>query len=92
MEFYTSSKSTHGWVLGKIGTILKTSLTIILNKQAPKENTLRNFLIDVKPTIDPTNQEASTPNHFLLGTTNPGEFNKDDMVLRKQWRIAANFG
>lgn len=42
--------------------------------------------------VDKDDEEALTPNCFLMGTTSvkqpPGVFRKDDMSLRKQWRIA----
>lgn len=65
-----------------------------------KDETLYNGLLECERIInsrpltyvdlESTTNEALTPNHFLLGSSNGdkplGEFSKDDCLLRKNWR------
>lgn len=65
-----------------------------------KDDTLYSCLLECERVInsrpltyvdlESTTEEALTPNHFLLGSSNGdkplGEFSKDDSLLRKNWR------
>ena len=81
---------------------IKTALFTTLKARTPKEEVLATLLaeaeniVNSRPlthvTLDPNEEEALTPNHFLLGASNglprPGEFSDQDLHLRKQWRTA----
>lgn len=81
---------------------VKTALAATLKERAPKEETLATLLAEVEHTVnsrplthvsvDHRDQEALTPNHFLIGTSsgsaNPARFEVGDLCSRKQWRIA----
>ena len=84
---------------------VKTSLSVVLNEQAPKEEVLLTALIEIKysvnsrplthVSVDPRDGEALTPNHFLIGASS-GEirFGRHDLTTnctRKQYRIAQGF-
>ncbi|XP_076660987.1 uncharacterized protein LOC143364626 [Halictus rubicundus] len=81
---------------------VKTALNVVLRKQAPKEETLLTLLAEVEHTInsrplthvslDPRDQEALTPNHFLIGCSSGRiafeRFHEQSTCPRKQWQIA----
>lgn len=84
---------------------IKVALRVILKEQAPSEETLYTLLteaehcVNSRPlthvSIDPRDNEALTPNHFLIGASS-GEVRLDrvdpkNVCLRKQWRIAQAF-
>lgn len=84
---------------------VKNALKITLNEQEPKEEVLRTLLAEAEHSVnsrplthvsvDPTDQEALTPNHFLLGSSSGGivfsRFNGVSSSSRKQWCIAQTY-
>ena len=81
---------------------VKQNLKYILPTRKPSDELLRSLLIEIENTInsrpltfipvDNSNNEALTPNHFLLGTSNgmkpSGQLSDDVLVLRKNWKIS----
>lgn len=81
---------------------VKTSLKVILNERAPKDETLSTLLAEVESmvngrplahvSVEPGSTESLTPNHFLLGSSSNlptlGSYQEFDLNLRKQWRKA----
>lgn len=81
---------------------VKTSLRVILNERAPREEVLCTLLAEVENivnsrplshvSVEAGNIESLTPNHFLLGSSSNlpviGAFNNSDLYLKKQWRKA----
>lgn len=81
---------------------VKTALYATLKEQSPKEETLKTLLAEAEHTVnsrplthvsaDPRDQEALTPNHFLIGASSgsavTGRFNTSDLCSRKQWRVS----
>lgn len=73
---------------------------IITPDQKMNDERLHNLFLEVESIInsrpltylslESAEQEALTPNHFLLGSSSgskpPGEFNDNDKYLRKSWR------
>lgn len=71
----------------------------------PTDELLRAMLIEAESIVNARpltfvplendDDEALTPNHFLLGSSNgissPGEFSSDDLIRRKNWRKANTF-
>lgn len=84
---------------------VKVSLKIVLKDQAPGEEVLLTLLAEVEHSVnsrplthvsvDPRDQEALTPNHFLIGTSSGeiqlGRYDPRSMNLRRQYRIAQGF-
>ena len=81
---------------------VKEGLRATLSEQAPKEETLSTVMAEVEHlvnsrplthiSVDPTDEEVLTPNHFLIGTASgtflPGLSSTRDLCLRKQWQVA----
>jgi hypothetical protein len=79
---------------------VKTALKATLKDRNPKDEVLHTLLLEAELIVnsrpltyvsgDASDPESLTPNHFLLGNSSgasvPGEFGKDDLFLRKQWR------
>ncbi|XP_062532867.1 uncharacterized protein LOC134201643 [Bombyx mori] len=79
---------------------VKTSLKVILNERAPREETLNTLLTEVENmvnsrplthvSVNPNDPETLTPNHFLLGSSSSlpqiGKFDNSDTYMRKLWR------
>jgi hypothetical protein len=79
---------------------VKVALGDVLQQKSLHEESLHTLLTEAEHTVnshplthvpeDPEDQEALTPNHFLLGRTSNlqpiGHFSRDDMFGRKQWR------
>lgn len=84
-----------------VGSV-KRSLLAISPPRNPSDEVLRNLLMEVEKTINTRplthvsvendEDEALTPNHFLIGSSSgarlPGKFTDDDLILRKNWRIS----
>lgn len=91
-----------GGVWERLVRSIKVALYATLNSRAPKEEVLLTLLAEAENIVNSRplthvslsqdEEEALTPNHFLLGSSNglpkPGRFTDDDLSLRKQWRIA----
>jgi len=91
-----------GGVWERLIRSVKTALTVTLKEKAPKQETLLTLLaeaeniVNSRPlthvSIDPSDPEALTPNHFILGSSGSsptwGKFSDKDLCLKKQWRIA----
>lgn len=79
---------------------VKNALQVTLHERAPKEEVLATLLVEAEHTINSRplthvstsadDEEALTPNHFLLGEPSrvplPGAFTEDDKAGRKDWR------
>lgn len=101
-EFNPPLASHFGGAWERMVKSVKTTLKCILNEQAPKEETLNTLLLEAEYTVnsrpltfisdDPKDEECLTPNHFLIGPNHAklpyGEFDDDDLILRKAWRTA----
>lgn len=86
-----------------VGSIKKI-LTVTMPIRNPTDEVLRSFLIEAENivnsrplthvSVEPSDSEALTPNHFLLGSSNglkpPGEFTDADQISRKNWRKSQN--
>lgn len=91
-----------GGVWERLVRSIKSALNAVLNSRNPKEEVLLTLLIEAENmvnsrplthvSLDPNEEEALTPNHFLVGSSNalfrPGQFSDSDLCLRRQWRIA----
>jgi len=80
--------------------LVKKNLKVLLPTRTPREELLRSYLLEVmnivnsRPLtyleIESNEDEALTPNHFLLGSSNgimaPGEFPYEEKTLTKSWR------
>lgn len=81
---------------------VKTALSVTLKTKTPSEEVLTTLcaeaehMINSRPLVDvsnhPDEEEAITPNHLLIGRSSAsapiGEFDDDDLILRKQWRAS----
>lgn len=81
---------------------VKMSLSKILPTRRPSEELLRSILIEIEGIVnsrpltymplESPEDEALTPNHFLLGSSSgmkpPGVFDENGLVQRKNWRIS----
>src|SRR5262249_38738044 len=79
---------------------VKTCLFDIMPVRKPSDEMLRSLLMEAMNVInarpltfiplDNSNDEALTPNHFLLGNSNglkpPGNFDSSGPLLRSEWR------
>lgn len=84
-----------------VGSV-KKSLDAISPNRKPSDEVLRNLLMEVERIIntrplthvslEKEDEEALTPNHFLVGSSSGarplGIFSDTDLILRKSWRIA----
>lgn len=82
-----------------VGSV-KRILVQTMPSRNPTDELLHAYLIEAEHTVnsrpltfvslETTDDEALTPNHFLLGSSNgrkpPGEFTEKDLVNRKNWR------
>ena len=80
----------------------KVALTAILRERALTDEILTTTLVQVENlingrplthlSVDPNDPEPITPNHLLLGRSNPNippdVFKEGDMELKKAWRFA----
>ncbi|XP_063357962.1 uncharacterized protein LOC134647540 [Cydia amplana] len=81
---------------------VKTSLKVVLNERAPRDEVLSTLMAEVENivnsrplmhvSVENGGVESLTPNHFLLGTSSNlptiGSFDGSDLYLRKHWRTA----
>ncbi|XP_026331205.1 uncharacterized protein LOC113238591 [Hyposmocoma kahamanoa] len=81
---------------------VKTSLKVILNERAPRDEVLNTLMAEVENIVNSRplmhvsvecgDVQSLTPNHFLLGTSSNlpaiGTFDNSDLYLRKHWRTA----
>lgn len=81
---------------------IKTAVRVILKERSPKEEILYTLITEAEHIVnsrplthvssDNRDPEALTPNHFLIGSSSGspvlGEFDKSDLIGRKQWRVA----
>lgn len=79
---------------------VKQVLTQIMPQRNPSDELLRAMLLEAESVINSRpltfvpleahEDEALTPNHFLLGSSSgqkpPGEFSNTDLISRKSWR------
>ena len=84
---------------------IKTSLAVVLKEHAPKEETLLTILAEIEHAVnsrplthvslDPRDDEALTPNHFLLGASSGqiriNKYDVQTLCTKKQWQIAQHF-
>ncbi|XP_076285569.1 uncharacterized protein LOC143218324 [Lasioglossum baleicum] len=84
---------------------VKIALNAILRDQAPSEEVLKTLMVEIEHSInsrplthvslDPQDNEALTPNHFLMGTSSGeirmGKYDAEAVSPRKQWKIAQCF-
>ncbi|XP_043471849.1 uncharacterized protein LOC122504708 [Leptopilina heterotoma] len=84
---------------------VKTALYVTLKEQVPKEKVFITFLAEAEHSVNsrplthvslnPRDQEALTPNHFLLRSSSGGDvfsrFNGISSCSRKQWCIAQSY-
>lgn len=84
---------------------VKTALNAVLKGQTTTEEILYTLLTEIEHSVnsrplthvsvDPRDEEALTPNHFLIGTSSGevklGKYDAQAVSLRNQWRIAQAF-
>lgn len=80
---------------------VKVALGEVLQSKILKDELLHTLMTEAEHTVnshplthvpdDPEDHEALTPNHFLIGCSSNlqplGQFSKDDLFGRKEWRI-----
>ncbi|CAH2218177.1 jg24405 [Pararge aegeria aegeria] len=80
---------------------IKTALGVTLKEKTPKEETLHTLLLEAEHIVnsrpltnaaDNPDEEALTPNHFLIGRSNGaariGAFTDKELVGRETWKTA----
>lgn len=100
-KFITPRSPHHGGAWERMVRSIKTALYATLKERHPKEEILRNLLVEAENVvnsrpltyqpIDPETMEALTPNHLLQLSGKvlyaPGEFDKEEYSKRK-WRFS----
>lgn len=100
-RFITPRAPHQGGAWERLVRSIKTALYATLKERSPKEEVLRNLLIEAENVVnsrpltyqplDPETLEALTPNHALqlsgMLITTPGKF-EDEEFRRKRWRFA----
>lgn len=101
-KFICPANPSEGGCWERMVQSIKRVLRKTLKEYAPREETLRSFLLEAanivnsRPLthlpVDSKDAEPLTPNHFLLGETSglqgPGPLDEKIWTLRKQWRIS----
>lgn len=89
-----------GGVWERLVRSVKTCLYDIMPMRKPTDEMFRSLLLEVMNVVnsrpltfiplDNANEEALTPNHFILGSSNglkpPGDFDSDRPFLRSEWK------
>lgn len=84
---------------------VKTALGTVMRDQAPNEEVLLTLLAEIEHSVnsrplthvsvDPRDNEALTPNHFIIGSSSGeiklGTYEARAVCPRNQWRIAQSF-
>ncbi|XP_076389575.1 uncharacterized protein LOC143264787 [Megachile rotundata] len=84
---------------------VKNALSVVLREQAPSEEVLLTLLAEIEHSvnsrplthvsIDPRDNEALTPNHFIIGTSsgapNLHTYEARAVCPKNQWKIAQSF-
>ena len=84
---------------------VKSALSTVLKDQAPTEEVLHTLMCQIEHSVnsrplthvsvDPSDSESLTPNHFLIGTSSGevklGCHDKPELCTKKQWRTAEAF-
>ena len=104
-HFNPPTASHMGGVWERLIRSVKEALYFTLKEHAPSEETLLTVLAEVEHSVnsrplthvspDPQDNEALTPNHFLLGSSSGSvQLTRYDCQLtciRKQWRLAQHY-
>ena len=104
-KFNPPAASHMGGAWERLIRSVKSALSVVLKEQAPEEEVLLTVLCEIEHSVnsrplthvsvDPRDQEALTPNHFLLGASSGQiRLSKCDAqaeCTNKQWRIAQQF-
>ena len=77
MEIQPTKFSSHGWCMGKIGTVSQTALKVILKRRLVDDFSNATIFTEIESIMnsrpltaisdDINDLEALTQNHFLLG-------------------------
>ena len=104
-NFNPPTASHMGGAWERMIRIVKETLVVILKEQAPSDETLLTLLAEVEHSVnsrplthvsvDPLDNEALTPNHFLFGTSSGtirlAKYDEQSACPRKHWRLAQYF-
>ena len=104
-SFNAPDASFQGGVWERLIRSVKTALYTVMKEQAPREEVLHTVLVEIEHSVnsrplthvslDPRDEEALTPNHFLIGSSsgaiNLGISDEADKCPKKQWKIAQKF-
>ena len=99
----TASHMVGAWE--RLTRSVKTALSVVFKENVPKEEVLLTFLCEIEHavyshplthiSVDPRDQEALTPNNFLLGSSSGQiRLSKCDAQIKctnKQWQLAQHF-
>lgn len=105
MEFQSISSPSHEGAWERLVRSVKTALCVVLKGHSPKEEVLLTVLSEIEHcvnsrplthvSIDFSDQEALTPNHFLIGSSSGvvkfNKYHSQAKCTRKQWLTAQNF-
>ena len=101
-HFNPPSSPHFGGIWERLVQSAKRALKVVAGKQCVSDETLLTFMAEVESllngrplthvSVDPRDEEALTPNHFLLGRANPNlpqdVVNDRDLCSRKRWKHA----
>ena len=104
-KFNLPTASHMGGTWERLIRSVKTALSTVLKDQAPREEVLITMLVEIEHVInsrplthvsvDPRDQEALMPNHFLIGASSEevrfGGRDIETECSRKQWRVTQYF-